>query len=224
MDYLFLRKVQNPPPDDTGQTLHRLWPLIPQAAIGEFKSIGRPYRARELDRLYSYLHTYWVDTANLKDRHDLIGVLFVPDRTPSLDADVASMGLQYCDMDDGYWEITGGLFRVYLVELDRVGATEPDGVLASFGHNVVPTREAAQFWAEMVGTKEAGMGAENLEGYNEIMAHVLEKLPPELRLAGLSPDQVVLTLPNEVLCGLSESYIATLPAHVREEIRRRLER
>jgi hypothetical protein len=105
VDYLFLRKTKNPAPGDTGQTLHRLWPLIPEAAIAEFKSVTRPYRARGLDRLFLYLHAYWLDAAELKQRHDLVGVLIVANRTPTLDADVKLMGLKFQDLQDGYWEI-----------------------------------------------------------------------------------------------------------------------
>lgn len=94
VDYLFLRKVQNPVPEDPGQTLQRLWPLVPKVAIAEFKSITHPYRARGLDRLFMYLHAYWVDAVDLKDRHDLVGVLIVANRTPTLEADVVSIGLE----------------------------------------------------------------------------------------------------------------------------------
>jgi hypothetical protein len=97
---------------------------------------------------------------------------------------------------------------VYVVELDRVADEEQDGVLGLFGHNIVHTRESRQFWAEMVGTKEARMEAENLEGYDEIIARFLDELPPEKRLAGLSADQVVAFIPHDKL-------VASLPAEER---------
>lgn len=231
MDYLFLRKTQEAISSDPGKTLQRLWPLIPRVAIGEFKSISRPYRARGLDRLFMYLHAYWVDAADLNERHELIGVLIVANRTPTLIADVESMGLAFYDMQDGYWQITGGLFRVYVLELDRIGDLEEDGVLGSFGHRHVSTQEASQFWTEMVGSKEAGMDAENLEGYKELRARFIESLPPEERLAGLppeqrmaglSPEEVFRGMPTEILRGLSESYLATLPESVRETVRKRI--
>jgi hypothetical protein len=215
VDYLFLRKVQDPAPGDTGQTLHRLWPLIPQAAIAEFKSVARPYRARGLDRLFMYLHAYWLDASDLKQRHELVGLLILANRTPTLINDVESMGLKFQDLQDGYWQITGGLFQVYVVELDRVGDQEEDGVLALFGHRDVSTREASQFWTEMVGSKEAQMEAQNLEGYEEVLAKFLATLPVEQRLLGL---------PDEALRSLSDSYLATLPDSTREAIRKRIGR
>lgn len=199
VDYLLLRKKPEIPSDDTGQTLHRLWPLIPRVAIAEYKSVSRPYRARELDRLFMYLHGYWVDAGDLKERHELIGVLLVANLTPALIGHVASMGLEFRDMQDGYWQITGGLFRMYVLEIDRIGDLEEDGVIGSFGHREGDTRQARQFWTEMVGTKEAGMGAENLEGYEEVIERFLETLPPEKRMAGLPPEKRIAGLPPEQL-------------------------
>ena len=52
----------------------------------------------------------------------------------------------------------------------------------------------------------------------------LAGLAPAERLAGLAPAQAVLALPDEVLRGLSEPYLATLPADVQATIRARLAR
>jgi hypothetical protein len=224
IDYLFLRKVRDPPTDDTGQTLCRLWPLISQAAIVEFKSTGRPYRARGLDRLFGYMHAYFADASDLAQREDLVGVLIVADRSAALDKDVASIGLEFRDLRDGYWKLTGGLFTVYVVEIDRVGDQERDGVLRSFGHPQEPTREALRFWAEQVGTKEAEMNVQQLEGYEEAVALFLSKLSPAERLAGLSRDDILLALPDDELRRLPESYLATFPESVRESVRKRIGR
>ncbi|MBK9261362.1 MAG: hypothetical protein IPM54_16355 [Polyangiaceae bacterium] len=251
IDYLFLRKVRDPPPDNTGRTLCRLWPLIPRIAIAEFKSIGRPYRKRGLARLFAYVFAYFAGASDVKHLRDIIGVLIVPDRTPTLDADVAAMGLEFRDLRDGYWELTGGLLRLYVVEIDRVGDQERDGVLGSFGHHHAHTRDAGQFWVEQLGTKEAMMEAKQLEGYQELMARLLTELPPEARMAGLAPqerlaglapqerlaglapqerlaglsrEQILLGLPDDELRRLPESYLATFPDSVREEVRKRIGR
>jgi hypothetical protein len=47
-------------------------------------------------------------------------------------------------------------------------------------------------------------------------------LKPEERRAGLTPDETVLVLADEILRTLPEDFIDTLPAEVRNEIRRRL--
>ncbi len=249
MDYLFMRRVKDPSPDDTGKTLKRMWPLIPQEAVAEFKSIGRPYRDRALDRLFGYLHMYYADNSKLARHADLVGFLIVPCRTPTLDTDVREMQLQYKDMQEGYWELTGGLFRMYVIEIDRVGDTEPDGVLKSFGHCDKLTDEALQFWANQLGTKEANVDAQKLEGFNEIVDRFLSSLPhdklasmltreerlaglapqerlaglaPQERLAGLSRDELLLAMADDDLRQLPDSYMATFPESVREAVRQRL--
>jgi len=236
MDYIFMRRTHDPAPGDTGKTLKRMWPLIPKEAVAEFKSIGGPYRHRSLDRLWSYLHAYYADNKNLTKHADLIGILILPCRTPTLDEDVAEMGLEYLDMTEGYWEITGGLFRMYVVEIDFVGETEPDGVLKSFGHCDKLTDEAYQFWANQLGMKELAMkegtvDPTKLEGHKDIVARFLKNVPPQERLAGLAPqerlagltrDEMLLALPDDELRRLPDSYLDTFPASVREAVRKRL--
>lgn len=45
---------------------------------------------------------------------------------------------------------------------------------------------------------------------------------PEERLAGLAPEDVLLALPTEVLRGLSDEHVRTLPEHVQRAIRAQL--
>jgi hypothetical protein len=84
------------------------------------------------------------------------------------------------------------------------------------------------------------MNMQDMEGYKELMDKMLEALPTEQRLAGLSPEQVLslytpeqrlagldrdqqaLALPVEVLRLLPEEYLRSLSAEVEAEIRRRL--
>lgn len=75
------------------------------------------------------------------------------------------------------------------------------------------------FWAEQVGSEEAKMAIEEMEGYDEVMQKLLEMLPPAQRLAGLLPEQrlagltteeALLALPDAALRGLSEEYLGTL--------------
>lgn len=67
--------------------------------------------------------------------------------------------------------------------------------------------------------------AEDIAELIPLMKHadlILRKFKPEERLADLTPAQAVLALPDEVLRGLSEPYIATLPADVQATVRARL--
>jgi hypothetical protein len=245
LDYLLLRKL--PVPTDEGaQTLRRLWPLLPQLSIAEYKSPGRPYRTGDLDRLWGYVHLFYADEhTRPKRREDLCAVLAVPGRSPSLDTDMKHMGLSWEDLGEGYWRVQSGPFALHVVELNRVAEAEGDDVLHSLGSGEVLTAETRWFWMELVGSKEAGMSVQDMEGYDELMGKLLEKLPaerrgkllgnlpaeevlshyaPEERLAGLDRDHQALALPIEVLRLLPEQYLGSLSAEVQAEIRRRLQR
>jgi hypothetical protein len=131
----------------------------------------------------------------------------------SLDADVESMGLAWHDRGGGYWQLTGGLFTLHVVEIDVVGPAEGDDLLYSLGHGALSTPEARWFWLELVGSKEAAMSMQDLEGYDELMQKLLDTLPPEQvlshygpdqRLAGLAPEQRLAGLaPEQRLAGLA---------------------
>ena len=183
-------------------------------------------------------------------RADLCAVLVVPARTPSLLADAAEQGLAWVDRGDGYWEVTGGKFALYVLEVDVVGPAEGDDLLHSLGHGRPLTAEARNFWIEFVGSKEAGMSMQDLEGYDELMTRLLDALPPEQvmshydpeqRLAGLAPEQRLAGLaPEQRLAGLDrdhealalsigllrvlpDTYVRSLAPEVQAEIQRRLQ-
>ncbi len=250
-DYLLLRTVAAA--TDPGRTLRKLWDLLPRDTILELKSIGRPYRSRNLDRLWAYLHLYYADQpARLEQRSDLCGVLLVPARTPSLDADVQTLGLAWRALGGGYWSLAGGPFALHVAEVDVVAETEQDEQLRFFGHDGLPhTVEGRRWLSEQLGAKEVGMAMHELEGYDEVIAKLLATLPPEERVAGLSPkeriaglppeervaglspeervaglspDQRVPILPDDLLRGLSAESLATLSEATRAAIRARIGR
>jgi hypothetical protein len=84
-----------------------------------------------------------------------------------------------------------------------LAAAEGDDLLCSLGHGEFGTTEARRFWMELVGTQEAGMSIQDLEGYDELMKKLLATLSPEQRLAGLEPEQRLAGLePEQRLAGL----------------------
>ncbi|AUX42965.1 uncharacterized protein SOCE26_044050 [Sorangium cellulosum] len=249
-DYLLLRKsAESSAP---AGTLKRLWDLLSSEAIVEFKSIGRPYRRRNLDRLCSYLHLYFADTPErLEQRSDLCGVLLVPSRTRSLDADAAALGLEWNDLGDGYWQLRGGAFALVVAEIDPVAEAEDDDLLRLFGHGEARTREARRWLAQQLGAEEMAMEMQDLEGFDEVVRKLLATLPPEQvlavyapeqrmaglppeqrmaglppeqRMAGLPPEQVLLAMPDDALRALSDAYLETLSAETRAAIRARIGR
>lgn len=254
LDYLLLRKLAaGEAPGDGAETLRGLWPMLPRVSVVEYKSPSRPYRPGNLDRLWGYVHAYFAGERELPRRRadgtpiapgtegapevlvrgDLCAVLVVPCRTPSLEEDVESMRLSWRDLGGGYQRADGGLFTLFVVELDVVGPAEGDDLLHSLGHGSLTTVEARRFWMELVGSTEAAMSMQDMEGYDELMDKLLDALPPEQvlthyapeqRLAGLDRDHQALALPIEVLRLLPEQYLASLSAEVQAELRRRLQR
>jgi hypothetical protein len=270
LDYLLLRKLapEGEPVDHHAQTLRQLWPLLPRVSVVEYKSPGHPYRSGQLDRLWGYVHTYFANQRALprhradgalvtaaeggpevREREDLCAVLIVAARVPSLDADVEAMGLTWENLGSGYLRVRDGLFTLYVVELDVAGPAEGDDLLHSFGHGTLRSPEARWFWMELVGSKEAVMNMQDMEGYQELMDKMLDTLPaeqvlahyapeqrlagldpeqrlagldPEQRLAGLDRDHQAFALPVEVLRLLPETYLRSLSPQVDAEIRRRL--
>jgi hypothetical protein len=211
--------------DEAAGTLKKLWSLLPRAAIVEFKSVGRPYRTRNLDRLWAYLHLYYVDQPEqLEKRADLCGVLVVAARTPSLDADAEALGLRWKDLGDGYWELTNGPFALYVAEIDVVADAERDEVLQLLGHAEIHTALARRWLSEQLGGEEIAMNIRELEGYDEVVQKFLESLPPEQVLAAYKPEQVLLAMPDEALRALSQEYVATLSEPTRAAIRARIAR
>ena len=169
----------------------------------------------------------------------------VPSRTPTLLKDAKNNGLDWSDLESGYWELAGGPFKLYVAEIDIVAEREGDDLLRLFDHG------QERIWAEPVGTKEAMMAVRDLEGYDEVVQKFVEFLPfekvvrafppekvmqaftpeervagltPEERIAGLAPEDVLLALPDEILSGLSEDFVARLPEAARSVIRKRLGR
>lgn len=222
-DYLLLRAVAHA--DDAGRTLRKLWELLPKDSILEFKSTGRPYRSRNLDRLWAYLHLYFADEpARLERRDDLCGILLVATRTPALDADARTLGLEWRSLGGGYWSLIHGSFALYVAEIDVIAEAEDDDLLRLFGHAELNTAEARRWLSEQMGAKEIDMEMHELEGYDEVIQKFIAKLTPEQRLAGLSPEQMVLALPDEVLRGFSPEYLATLSEATRAAVRARIGR
>jgi len=241
-DFLLLRRAVLGL-DATAHTLRRLWDLLPKETILEFKSVGRPYRSRNLHRLFSYLCLYYADQVErLAEQADLAGVLLVPARTPSLYADALAMGLRWRDLGDGYARLEGGAFALYVVEIDVAADAEDDDLLRLFGHGEPHTIEARQWLAQQIGSEKAGMTMEENEEFEAIMTKLLAKLEPkyrfagltpeerlaglapEQRVAGLTPEQVLLTLPVETLRALPYAYVDTLYEPTRVAIHARIGR
>ena len=77
------------------------------------------------------------------------------------------------------------------------------------------------------------MAVRDLEEYDEVVQKFVELLPPEKVVRAFTPEkvmraftseEVLLALPDEILFGLSEDFVARLPEATRSVIRKRLGR
>lgn len=106
------------------------------------------------------------------------------------------MSLAWVDLGGGYFRLSGGLFALFVVEIDVVAEQPDEDLLALYSHHEVRSPRATRFWGELTGA-EAKMDVRNLEGYEEEIKRIMSAMPPELRLAGLPPEQRVAGLPPE---------------------------
>ncbi|WP_437330479.1 hypothetical protein [Sorangium sp. So ce381] len=133
------------------------------------------------------------------------------------------------------------MYATYLAITDEVTEAERDDYLRLFSHRSALPGEAARWLKQwMRDTRMKQPDIEELPGYEEMFQKLVEAMPvekrlaglapeqrlaglaPEQRLAGLAPEQVILALPVEVLRMLSEEHLHSLPADVRETIKKRL--
>jgi len=61
-----------------------------------------------------------------------------------------------------------------------------------------------------------------LQSYEKVELAILNSFPIEKRLAGLTPEQVLIALPNVLLRALDKRYVASLPVELQEKIQRKL--
>ncbi|MEZ4300767.1 MAG: hypothetical protein R3B70_37880 [Polyangiaceae bacterium] len=239
LDYLLVRKRvgEGEVADDSAETLRRLWPMLPKVSVVELKSPGRGYRSGNLYRLWGYVHFYFAAQRTSSEAcgrlpvssrgspgapdvlapEELCAVLVVPHRTRSLLKDLQDMRLRWEDLGGGYVRAEGGSFVLYVVEIDVVAPAEGDDLLYFLGSGKTLSPEARLFWMELVGSKEAAMSMQDMEGYKELMEKLLDTLPAEQVLSHYAPEQVLSHYaPEQRLAGLPpEQRLAGLPPEER---------
>ena len=140
----------------------------------------------------------------------------------------------------GYHRLDGAVYATYVVVTDEVAEAEQDDFLAIFSHRPVRNPDAQRWMNQWIEQERGTMqNVEDMEGYEEMtrkfldsmpvarrlegipLAERLAGIPPAERLAGLAPEEQLLALSDEVLRGLPDEYLRTLPADVQAAIRAR---
>ena len=65
---------------------------------------------------------------------------------------------------------------------------------------------------------------EDLPGYDDVFEKILEEMPLEKRLLGLTLEQKILANPDEVLRQLPDAYLRTLSPETQQALRKRIGR
>jgi hypothetical protein len=240
-DLLLLRRKHVERRDGEGRILRALWPRLAAATIVEFKSPTRGFRPSELIRLMSYgaqYHAAYFPDVGSPARLSL--VLVVPSVTQPLDLELALMGWRLVPVGNGYAEIHGAWYTTFVVSADEVADAEHDDYLRIFGQRQVETQETRHWLEHWIMERDTMQDAKQREGYDEMLYKLLDTLTPEQRLrglepeerlrgltpeqrlVGLEPEEQILALSDEVLRGLPDDYVRSLPRRVRAEIRKRL--
>jgi hypothetical protein len=238
-DMILLRRKDAERLDEQATVLRRLWPSLGKVTVLEYKSpTNYAFKPGDLLRLCVYGMLYDMSHLDeLSTRSDLTLVLVVASVTPTLRTEIDRMGAKLVSGEGGYARIEGLVYICIVAIIDDVCEAERDEYLQLFSHHPVMTGKTAEWVKQWM--REAKMKGTNIEdyaGYEEwfqkqveatLEAMPVEKrlagLDPQQRLAGLDPQQLVINLPFEVLRGLSEEYIRSLPPEVQQTVRRRLQ-
>lgn len=232
-DLLFLQREDVARCDHDASMLRGPWPRLGRATLLELKSPSRGFRRGDLIRLLGYgVQYHYKQRRVLAGPSELTLVLVVPCLTPTLTAEIAHMERwSLAPLENGYARLEGVMYTTYVVFTDEVAEAEDDDYLRIFSHLHVQGREAKawlQHWLVEKGTME---NVRHSDDYEEMMDKLLGMLTPEQRLrglkpeerlAGLTPEEQLLALPDEILRGLSEDYMRSLPQHLQDTIRQRL--
>jgi hypothetical protein len=242
-DVVVIRRRGGPPHDDAARTLRGFWPLVRHTAVIEFKSPTRPLRAGEVAKLFGYggqYHALHVDEVG--SARNLQIVLVVASVSPALEEELARMDLQVHPIAPGYLA-ADGVYRLLVVDLSAiVEADEQEDLMRIFVQSKLLSVFAKRFMEQHRMTPDAPKNLAELEDYHAVVQRWLRDLTPAERLEGLAPrerleglgprerleglgrEDLLLALPDDILRGMSDDFLRTLPTAAQEAIRRRIGR
>jgi hypothetical protein len=234
-DLVLLRKRALPrrQPPEQGPVLRGLWPRLGTDTIVEFKSRTKPLRPGELVGLLGYGAQYHRKHLTRLAREQLTLVLVVARASPTLTDDVAALGWTQGPTEQGYAPLVGGPYPAWVAFLDQVACAERDDLLRPFSSPTLDTlsEHAWTWWQAHLTTpfaEKTMQDIQRLEGYEEaakaLLASVaampeemrrrlvaglepalVEAVPVDLRLDGLTPEQRLDGLTPEQLVELREA-------------------
>ena len=233
---------------DTAQILKRLWSLVPDFAVLEFKSIVSGLVLTDWSVLYGYTHQFIARNRQTPlQAKEIATVMVVPSVTPTAFAEIERLGLLLCPLEGGYYLVEKALFPSFLVVTDEVCLAEQDPVLGIFAHKSIAKKlgpvpsTVANLVRAYLSKEDIDMAA--LEGTDELWERFAEDLPsnilrsqlyklkpqerleglkPQERLEGLSQEELILALPDDILCLQPRELIESFSLETQELIKKRL--
>lgn len=232
-----------PPSGSTARarTLKSLWRLVPREALIEYKSPSRPPRPGDLAKLFGYgAQIHHLRLREIGAFQNLLVCLVATELSTALAQEIAALGAETARVAPGYLLVETRPCRLLIVDLSAVVESEEDEWMSVFVPSTVLSADARRWLEEHMPTKDVPTN-EKLEGHDEVLARLLRSTPPEeilqaagvdrilgcltpeQRLGDLTPEQRILATPVEILRGLSQEYLRTLPEHIQAAIRARLQ-
>ena len=121
------------------------------------------------------------------------------------------MRWQVVDLGGGYRRIDGAVYALYVAVTDEVAEAEHDGFLRLFSRLQGADPEAARWVRHWMKESTMTQKIEDIPGYDDIFDKILEELPPQKRMLGLTPEQRVAGLSDdELLAVLTPERLAVL--------------
>jgi hypothetical protein len=207
-------------PNDTGSTLRGMWRFIVVVGLLEYKSVVWPFQHGDLSRLIAY-GMLWRATHQRRESlpdgsrterlaaHEVTLFLAVPSINTALREELDDLGLLLPASNTGYYQISGALLPLVIIDLRAVAELEDDDLLRAFAglrqHTVEGRRWVRQHWSVKGDPMSTSTSATpDLYGYDEFIEQQLQDLTPEQRLKGLAPEERLAGLaPEERLAGLA---------------------
>ena len=208
VDQLYTLRARTPrDPRDRGEVLRGLWEHIPQVGVAEYKSVSAPFATGDLYRLLA-CGWHWLHRHPEFAPEDLVLVLLVATRTPTLDDELTRCGATLTPAGAGYWRGTLRGLGLVLVDLDAVGEAERDDYVRAFGLHAVETTEVVQWLRRHTNLLENTMlSPKELAGHEDLIRKIAQSIPAQYRSEGLTPEQREEALrnfkPEERVSGLT---------------------
>lgn len=178
----------------------RLWAVLPQLTVLEYKSRGRPPEPGVLDQLFAYGHIVARrerEAKRISSPAELALVLDTGSLTPTVKGELAVYALEVHDAGGGLYRVDGALIQTWILALNEVSLDVERPLLGVFGTRPLEDldKEGASWLAQrFMGRREQ---LKDLPDYEELIEQLASSAAGEeifeLRLRLLSEGKVRLS-------------------------------